>query len=82
MSELLHITFAVPTPLADVERAMLERTLEVCFGNKTRAAQQLGISLKTLYNRLDAYRREKPSTFPARLARAALAGQSQAEALR
>ena len=31
-------------------------TLQTCGGNKTRAAALLGVSLKTLYNRLNAYR--------------------------
>lgn len=46
----------VGTPLADVERSMILATLRKCAGNKTRAAALLGVSLKTLYNRLNAYR--------------------------
>ncbi len=42
--------------LADVERWMIFATLQKCGGNKTRAAALLGVSLKTLYNRLNAYR--------------------------
>ena len=46
----------VGTNLADVERWMIFATLQKCCGNKTRAAALLGVSLKTLYNRLNAYR--------------------------
>jgi DNA-binding NtrC family response regulator len=46
---------AVGTSLADVERQLIEATLRSCSGNKTRTAEILGISLKTLYNRLNAY---------------------------
>ena len=46
----------VGTPLADAERWMIIATLRKCEGNKTRAAALLGVSLKTLYNRLNAYR--------------------------
>jgi DNA-binding NtrC family response regulator len=46
----------VGTNLADVERWMIFATLQKCGGNKTRAAALLGVSLKTLYNRLNAYR--------------------------
>jgi DNA-binding NtrC family response regulator len=35
---------------------MIIATLKKCGGNKTRAAALLGVSLKTLYNRLNAYR--------------------------
>jgi DNA-binding NtrC family response regulator len=46
----------VGTNLADAERWMIIATLRKCGGNKTRAAALLGVSLKTLYNRLNAYR--------------------------
>ena len=35
---------------------MIVATLKKCGGNKTRAAALLGVSLKTLYNRLNGYR--------------------------
>lgn len=41
--------------LEDVERELLYKTLHYMKGNKKRAAQSLGISLKTLYNRLARY---------------------------
>ena len=46
---------SVGTSLADVERRLILATLRECGGNKTRTAEILGISLKTLYNRLNAY---------------------------
>ena len=42
-------------PLPEVERRVILATLERCGGDKKRAAQILGISLKTLYNRLNVY---------------------------
>jgi DNA-binding NtrC family response regulator len=54
--ELKTLRIAVGTNLADVERWMIFATLQKCGGNKTRAAALLGVSLKTLYNRLNAYR--------------------------
>ncbi len=44
------------TSLADIERRAILATLRFCAGNKNRAAEVLGISLKTLYNRLSEYR--------------------------
>jgi two-component system, NtrC family, response regulator HydG len=41
--------------LEDSERKLILSTLEQCNGDKKRAAQLLGISLKTLYNRLHLY---------------------------
>jgi two-component system, NtrC family, response regulator HydG len=43
------------TSLDDVERELISRTLEFAGGNKTRAADILGITAKTLYNRLERY---------------------------
>ena len=45
----------VGTSLAEMERQAIFATLDHCRGNKRRAAEMLGVSLKTLYNRLTAY---------------------------
>src|SRR6266404_3272074 len=50
------VTFPVGTPLEEVERQMILRTLDKTGNNKTRAAELLDISLKTLHNKLNAYR--------------------------
>lgn len=42
-------------PLDDLEKAAILNTLEQNAGNKTDTAQQLGISVKTLYNKLEKY---------------------------
>ena len=48
----------VGTPLDEVMKAHTLATLEHLGGNKRRAADALGISLKTLYNRLKRYQSE------------------------
>jgi len=45
----------VGSSIADVERRLILATLEELGGDKKRAAEVLGISLKTLYNRLNVY---------------------------
>ncbi|HVQ37909.1 MAG TPA: sigma-54 dependent transcriptional regulator, partial [Pyrinomonadaceae bacterium] len=50
------ITLPVGTPIEEVERLMIIRTLQKTKNNKTRAAELLGISLKTLHNKLNLYR--------------------------
>jgi DNA-binding NtrC family response regulator len=45
----------VGATIRDVERKLIEDTLEHYDGDKRTAAQVLGISLKTLYNRLKEY---------------------------
>src|SRR5690606_27752503 len=40
--------------IAEVERILIERALEVTGNNRTRAAELLGISVRTLRNRLNA----------------------------
>jgi two-component system, response regulator FlrC len=42
--------------LADVERDMIIDTLEHCLGNRTHAANILGISIRTLRNKLNQYK--------------------------
>ncbi|MFQ3234561.1 MAG: two-component system response regulator HydG [Paraglaciecola sp.] len=42
----------------DVEKELIRVTLEKVEGNKTLAAQMLGISTKTLYNRLNTWEKE------------------------
>ncbi len=49
------IRLEVGSRLADAERKIIYATLEHCGGNKTRTAEMLGVSLKTLYNRLNEY---------------------------
>ena len=41
--------------LAEAERLLVLATLEACEGNKRQAAELLGVSLKTVYNKLEAY---------------------------
>ena len=50
------LSLPVGTPLEEVERQMIMRTLQKTKNNKTRAAELLGISLKTLHNKLNLYR--------------------------
>lgn len=49
------ITLRIGMPLDEIERRVTMATLARCNGVKKRAAAILGISLKTLYNRLEAY---------------------------
>jgi len=46
------IQVPVGSTLADAERAILLGTLRHCGGNKRRTAEMLGISVKTIYNKL------------------------------
>ncbi len=46
----------VGTTVDVVERMLIERTLEAAGQNKTRAAEILGLSLKTLHNKLKVYK--------------------------
>jgi DNA-binding NtrC family response regulator len=49
----------IGTPLEDVERELIYKTLEFTEGNKARTADILGVSLKTLYNKLERYENNK-----------------------
>lgn len=54
VSEKQHGLTAGQT-IEDVEKELIKVTLEDVDGNKSLAAEMLGISTKTLYNRLNAY---------------------------
>ncbi|MDO8518745.1 MAG: helix-turn-helix domain-containing protein, partial [Deltaproteobacteria bacterium] len=44
-------------PLAEVERRTIFQALDVCGENRTKAATKLGISLRTLRNKVKGYER-------------------------
>jgi two-component system, NtrC family, response regulator AtoC len=49
------LSVPIGTTLAEMERSLIFATLEHFEGNKERTAAALGVSLKTLYNRLKDY---------------------------
>ena len=51
-----YLRIAVGLPLAEVERRAILATVEHLDGDKKAAAEALGVSLKTLYTKLKAYR--------------------------
>lgn len=44
--------FSIGTPLREIEREMIQRTLEATGGDKTLAAKLLGINLRTIYRKI------------------------------
>jgi len=54
-SDFLAAAVARKMSLAELEREYIERVLEDEGGNKTRAAQRLGLDRKTLYRKLEEY---------------------------
>src|SRR6202030_1675599 len=50
-----YIKMPLGSSLEAVEKEMILRTIEFTGGNKTRAAATLGVSVKTLYNKLAQY---------------------------
>jgi len=51
--------------VADVERDLIVETLKACLGNRTHAANILGISIRTLRNKLNEYAAEGVPVPPA-----------------
>jgi DNA-binding NtrC family response regulator len=49
------VRLAVGTTVEEAEKLLIVKTLESTNNNKTRAAEILGISLKTLHNKLKEY---------------------------
>jgi len=58
-SDLGAIKFPVGTTVDAMERELILQTLSATGNNKTRAAELLGISLKTLHNKLKEYSGER-----------------------
>jgi DNA-binding NtrC family response regulator len=58
-SDLSTIKFPVGTTVDAMERELILQTLNATGNNKTRAADLLGISLKTLHNKLKEYGGER-----------------------
>ena len=54
--KLAGIRFPVGTTVEESERELIFQTLASTNQNKTRAAELLGISLKTLHNKLSIYK--------------------------
>lgn len=58
-SDLSAIKFPVGTTVDAMEKELILQTLQATGNNKTRAAELLGVSLKTLHNKLKEYGSEK-----------------------
>ena len=54
----MELDFAPGMSLSEVEKRLILQTLELTAQNRTRAAQMLGISIRTLRNKLNEYREE------------------------
>ena len=61
-SDLATIKFPVGTTVDAMERELILQTLGATGNNKTRAAELLGISLKTLHNKLKEYGSDRADT--------------------
>jgi DNA-binding NtrC family response regulator len=57
-SDASMVQVRVGTTVDEAERVLILRTLEATGQNKTRAAEILGVSLKTLHNKLKEYSRK------------------------
>jgi DNA-binding NtrC family response regulator len=54
-----RLEIRVGSRIYDMERSLIEATLDYFKGNKRRAADALGCSLKTLYNKLNGYSQQE-----------------------
>lgn len=59
------VTLPLGSKLAEAEQKLIFATLGYCGGNKTLTAEVLGVSLKTLYNRLNEYQAQLFAADPA-----------------
>jgi DNA-binding NtrC family response regulator len=61
-SDASAVRLGVGTTVEEAEKQLILKTLESTGNNKTRAAEILGISLKTLHNKLKEYNSAPPPT--------------------
>lgn len=54
-SDLNNSDCFIPIKLSELERAAIINALKFHNGNKTKAAESLGITIKTIYNRIHDY---------------------------
>jgi len=52
---IIEVPILIGCTVADVERDLILETLKHCLGNRTHAANTLGISIRTLRNKLNEY---------------------------
>ena len=52
---MANVIGLVGRTVAEVERDLILETLKYCLGNRTRAAAVLGISIRTMRNKLNDY---------------------------
>jgi transcriptional regulator with GAF, ATPase, and Fis domain len=55
--QITHVELSVPMKMEDVERIMIDKTLLYTNGDKAKAARLLAIGRKTLYRKLEQYRK-------------------------
>jgi DNA-binding NtrC family response regulator len=63
-SEGERLNIRVGSRIYDMERSLIVATLDYFKGNKRRAADALGCSLKTLYNKLNGYSQSQECAHP------------------
>lgn len=63
-NQLKRLNIRVGSRIHDMERSLIEATLDYFEGNKRRAADALGCSLKTLYNKLNGYSQSQECANP------------------
>jgi DNA-binding NtrC family response regulator len=59
-----RLSIRVGSRIHDMERSLIVATLDYFKGNKRRAADALGCSLKTLYNKLNGYSQSQECANP------------------
>jgi len=64
LSDRERLNIRVGSRIYDMERSLIEATLDYFKGNKRRAADALGCSLKTLYNKLNGYSQNQECAHP------------------